>query len=156
MSIMISMAPVSKPIGLALAQTAKLVGRAFDETLVRAGGSLPVWLVLRALAGGQHHTQRDLAAMLGIQGPTLTHHLNAMETEGLVTRVRLPDNRRVHRVSLTDAGEALFIRLRQAALRYDARLRRGIAADELSLMQDLLARLAANASRAVPADGADE
>lgn len=141
-----------KPIGLALVQTAKFVGRAFDETLTRAGGSMPTWLVLRALAGGRHRTQSELAATVGIRGPTLTHHLNGMEAQGWVTRERLADNRRVHRVSLTDAGEALFARLRQTAVAYDARLRRGIGADELAVMHDLLDRLAANAAGLAPRD----
>jgi MarR family transcriptional regulator for hemolysin len=42
-----------------------------------------------------------------------------MEAEGLVTRRREPTNRRVHRVELTDAGQALFQRLRGVAVDFD-------------------------------------
>ena len=38
--------PPRTPIGLELARSARTVGRAFDEALSAAGGSLPVWLVL--------------------------------------------------------------------------------------------------------------
>src|ERR671932_2471003 len=104
--------PPRTPIGLHLAQVAKVVNRAFDEALAQAGGSLPVWLVLVALKSRQSASQRQLADAVGIQGPTLTHHLNAMESAGLLTRRRDPENRRVHLVELTSAGEQLFVQLR--------------------------------------------
>jgi len=40
------MRPARTPIGLKLNRTARIVGRAFDQALTEAGGSLPVWLVL--------------------------------------------------------------------------------------------------------------
>ncbi len=43
-----------------------------------------------------------------------------METRGLITRRRDPDNRRIHVVELTAAGEEAFLRLRQAAMACDA------------------------------------
>ena len=93
--------PDAEPIGLLLTRTAKAVSRAFDQALTEAGGSLPTWLVLVSLKGGAHGAQRELADAVGIEGPTLTHHLNRMETAGLVTRRRDPENRRAHRVELT-------------------------------------------------------
>src|SRR5919202_2946837 len=107
--------PPRTPIGLHLVQVAKVVNRAFDDALARAGGSLPVWLVLIALKSRQVANQRELADAVGIQGPTLTHHLNAMESAGLLTRRRDPENRRVHLGELTSAGEQLFVPLRDAA-----------------------------------------
>jgi MarR family transcriptional regulator for hemolysin len=141
--------PRTPPIGLHLAAAARAVSRAFDEALGEAGGSLPVWLVLLNLKlRGQMANQRELAAAVGIREATLTHHLNAMESDGLLTRRRDPGNRRVHLVELTDAGEAAFTRLRDAALAFDRRLRRGIGAGELSAFEDVLNRLAANVAPA--------
>jgi MarR family transcriptional regulator for hemolysin len=132
------------PIGLNLARAARVVSRAFDEALGEAGGSLPVWLVLLNLKIGRAANQRRLAEAVGVTEATLTHHLNAMEAAGLVTRRRDPDNRRIHVVELTDAGEAAFLRLREAATAFDRRLRRGLRADEVSTLEDVLNRLAAN------------
>ena len=106
--------PTTEPIGLQLTRTAKAVSRAFDDALAEVGGSLPTWLVLVSLKSRTHGAQRELAAAVGIEGPTLTHHLNRMEASGLVTRRRDPANRRVHRVELTEAGEATFARLLEA------------------------------------------
>ena len=116
------------PLGLSLARAARVVSRAFDEALGDAGGSLPMWLVLLNLKIGRAANQRRLAEAVGVTEATLTHHLNAMETAGLVTRRRDPDNRRIHVVELTDAGEAAFLRLREAAMAFDRRLRRGVSA----------------------------
>ena len=138
--------PERLPIGLHLARTAKSVSRAFDEALAQAGGSIPVWLVLISVKSRQAGNQRELAEAVGIKEATLTHHLNAMDAQGLVTRRRDPANRRVHLVELTDAGEAAFLRLRDAAMAFNERLRRGFADDEISALEGLLDRLERNAT----------
>jgi MarR family transcriptional regulator, transcriptional regulator for hemolysin len=136
--------PDEEPIGLLLTRTAKVVSRAFDEALTEAGGSLPAWLVLVSLEGQAHGAQREIAEAVGVEGPTLTHHLNRMEAAGLVTRRRDPDNRRAHRVELTDAGEAAFRRLVQTVATFDARLRAGFSDRELTALRGLLDRLHTN------------
>ena len=136
--------PVRQPLGLHLAQVAKVVGRAFDDALAEAGGSLPVWLVLISLKSRQAASQRQVAEAAGIQGATLTHHLNAMESAGLVTRRRDPANRRVHVVELTPAGDALFLRLRDAAMTFDKQLRSGLPDRGIGQLEDLLTQLRRN------------
>jgi MarR family transcriptional regulator for hemolysin len=120
------------------------VSRAFDDALAQAGGSVPVWLVLISLKSRPVRNQRELAEAVGIREATLTHHLNAMDEQGLITRRRDPANRRVHLVELTESGEAAFQRLRGAATAFDQRLRAGLTGDELSQLEALLGRLAAN------------
>ena len=141
-----------EPIGLQLTRTAKMVNRAFDEALAEADGSLPVWLVLVSLKAQRHGKQRELAEAVGIEGPTLTHHLNRMEAAGLLTRRRHPQNRRVHQVELTDDGEAMFHRLRQAVVAFDRRLRAGLADEEIAALSGLLGRLRANVAAPKPAE----
>ena len=109
------MKPIRPPIGFVLNQTSKAVARAFDDAMVEAGGSLPVWLVLLSLAPGGQRSQSDLAQAVGVKGPTLTHHLNGLEADGLIVRARDPADRRSHQVSLTPDGRARFLHLRQTA-----------------------------------------
>jgi MarR family transcriptional regulator, transcriptional regulator for hemolysin len=139
-----TMRPARTPIGLQLTRAARTVSRGFDEALGDSGGSLPVWLVLVNVKADRRANQREIAGAMGISEATLTHHLNAMELEGLITRRRDPTNRRVHVVELTEAGEAAFVRLRDAAVAFDRRLLRGISDGEAGQLQDLLGRLAAN------------
>jgi len=142
--------PARLPIGRQLARAAKSVGRAFDDALADAGGSLPVWLVLLSLKSRPLRNQRELAEAVGIQQATLTHHLNVMDAQGLVTRRRDPANRRVHLVELTEAGEAAFLRLRDAALAFDERLRRGVTDRDLDDLEGLLGRLERNVADGDP------
>jgi len=143
--------PFPLPIGLRLAQASRTVERAFDAALAEAGGSLPVWLVLLNLKVRRPANQRELAEAVGITGATLTHHLNAMHAQGLVARTRDDANRRVQVVTLTEAGEAAFLRLREAAVTFDARLRAGFAEADLATLAADLDRLAANAGAEDPA-----
>jgi MarR family transcriptional regulator, transcriptional regulator for hemolysin len=137
-------APVPLPIGLRLSQTARAVERAFDDALGAAGGTLPVWLILLNLKLRKPANQRELAEAVGVREATLTHHLNAMDARGLVTRTRDAANRRVQVVALTEAGEAAFARLRDAAAAFDAQLRAGLGEADLATLSTLLGRLAAN------------
>src|SRR4051812_30859327 len=138
--------PLEEPIGLLVTRTAKSLSRSFDAALAAHGGSLASWLVLTSLASGLHGSQRSIAAEVGVEGPTLTHHLNRMETEGLVTRKRDPHNRRVHQVDLTDQGRQAFGSLLGAVQSFDEQLRHGFSDDELATLRHLLGRLAANAA----------
>ena len=138
--------PAREPLGLHLTRVSRIVSRAFDEALAEAGGSLPVWVVLISLKSGQTSSQRELAGAAGIQGATLSHHLDAMESAGLVTRRRDPRNRRLHLVELTPDGDALFARLREVAFAFDQRLRAGLTEHDVDRLEALLARLRDNAS----------
>jgi MarR family transcriptional regulator, transcriptional regulator for hemolysin len=136
--------PPRPPVGLQLTRASRLVTRAFDDALSAAGGSLPVWLVLISLKTQQLGSQRQLAESVGVREATLSHHLNAMVDQGLLTRERDPANRRVHQVRLTEAGEAVFVQLRSAAFEFDQRLRSGVSDGQVATFERLLGRLVDN------------
>lgn len=147
------MRPPGQPIGLQLARTAKAVSRAFDDALATAGGSLPVWLILLSLRSGSVATQRELADAVGIRDATLTHHLGAMDSDGLVIRYRDPADRRIQKVALTEAGEAAFQRMRGAAMTFDRQLRDGLSDRDLAIATRILDQLRANVTVVRPAGG---
>jgi MarR family transcriptional regulator for hemolysin len=134
---------VFPPIGLRLARTSRVVTQAFERAMAEAGGSASIWQVLLLVRSEQWGTQAQMAEAMGVTGATLTHHLNAMEAQGLVRRWRETSNRRVQRVELTDAGAARFDRLRDVAVRHDARLRSKLSDDETAQLAELLDRLQA-------------
>src|SRR6204780_4579905 len=141
-------APFPLPIGLRFNQTARAVERAFDEALGEVGGTLPIWLILLNLKIRKPANQRELAEAVGVREATLTHHLNAMDARGLVTRTRDAANRRVQVVALTEVGEATFVRLREIAVAFDAKLRADLADADLATLSTLLGHLAANVGAA--------
>lgn len=134
------------PIGLALARTARTVSQAFDRAMQEAGGSASTWQVLLLVRSRDWGTQSQMAEAMGITGATLTHHLNGLEEKGLVRRWREKENRRVQRVELTSQGEAMFDRLREAAMAHDERLRSRLGAEEAGQLAGLLEKLAAGVS----------
>jgi MarR family transcriptional regulator for hemolysin len=139
-----------EPIGLVVSRTGRLLSRTFDDVLSAAGGSLPVWLVVTAIKRGDHTMQRDIASAIGIEDATLTHHLNRMEAAGLITRRRIPENRRSQLVELTGEGDKLFSKLLAAVVTFDRRLCDGFDDDDLTELRSLLGRLRANLTPGPP------
>ncbi len=133
--------PATQPIGLQLSRTARTVTQAFERAMAEAGGSAATWQVLLLVRSQQWERQSQLAAAMGITGATLTHHLNALERQGLIRRWREEGNRRVQRVELTDEGAARFDSLRDVAMRHDKRLRALLSAEETAALAAALDKL---------------
>ena len=138
------MRPRGTPIGLQLARASKVVGRAFNEALAEVGGSLPIWLILTTLRGDAHPSQQKLARAVGVEGPTLTRHLDQLEAAGLVRRVPHPDDRRGVRVEPTEAGLALHARMLEVVIAFNRRLTAGLSQSDLARLRELLDALEAN------------
>ncbi|MCA9877420.1 MAG: winged helix-turn-helix transcriptional regulator [Thermomicrobiales bacterium] len=148
--------PTSTPLGIELARTAREVGRAFEQALEAAGGSRPMWLILLALKQQPLANQRQIAARVGIESATLTHHLNGLEAAGLLTRRRDPANRRVHVVELTPAGEAMFHQLRRVVGAFDQQLHTGLDARQVAVLRQCLAALRQSVASPHPAPAPTE
>ena len=132
-----------QPIGLQLTRTARVLAQEFDRAMADEGSSAPVWQVLLLIRSKQWGQQSEMAKAMGVTGATLTHHLNALERQGLVRRWREDSNRRVQRVELTDDGIGLFGRLRAVAMRHDKRLRSHLTDEEAEQLGALLEKLRA-------------
>ncbi|GAB2472059.1 MarR family winged helix-turn-helix transcriptional regulator [Promicromonospora xylanilytica] len=133
-----------RPVAVTMWHTVQRVMRSFDALLTEEGGSWQVWHILLALHQGTPATQRELARAVGIREATLTHHLRGMEERGLVLRTREASNRRVQRIEVTEAGAALYRRLKTAAISFDRTLRGAVGQDEADVdaFFDTLRRLA--------------
>jgi MarR family transcriptional regulator for hemolysin len=128
------------PVGLRLTRTSRAVSQAFERAMAEAGGSAAAWQVLLLVRSGQWGTQAGMAEAMGITPATLTHHLKALEAQGLVERTRGSD-RRVQQVALTEDGAALFERLRRVAQHHDERLRSILGEEDSTRLAALLERL---------------
>ena len=132
---------IDSPIGFLIAQTAKTTTRQFEQRLVAAGGSLASWLVLLSLHEAGWKLQAAIAEDVGILASTLTHHLNAMEKKNLILRKRTAEDRRSHRVEITKAGRAHFIKMRANALAYDAQLRQAMSSKDMAIFRKHLVQI---------------
>jgi MarR family transcriptional regulator, transcriptional regulator for hemolysin len=136
--------PGLEPLGRQLVFTAKAMREAFEATLVRAGGSLGSWMVMSAIAEVHGMTQAALASHAHLEGATITHHVDRLESAGLVRRVLDPADRRVRRLELTPAGVELHARMMTAAIELQTTLMAGLRRDEKEVMARCLELIQAN------------
>lgn len=128
-------------LGRVVAMTGKLVREQFDRSLAGVDSSLNTYVVLRTVAAQPGLSQRQLAASLSIEGPTLTHHLDRLSADGLIVRVRDAGDRRVYRVAVTAAGEAHLGRVERHAAEFDEDLRSMFTPAEIAALLELLTRI---------------
>src|SRR5579862_5130665 len=123
-----------EPVGRQLVFTAKSMREAFEDMLAAEGATLPSWVVLSALADVGCVTQGALATHVHLEGATITHHVDRLEKAGLVRRQLDPDDRRVRRLELTDAGAELHARLLGAVIRLQQRVLAGIDPADMAVL----------------------
>jgi len=132
---------MEEPLGRQLSITGRMVRERFDGCLGHHGSSLATWSVLRTADEEAGLSQRELAARMSIESPTLVRHLDRMEHEGLIARCRDDHDRRVVRVSLTAAGREQYRTLRGVAASLDAQLRSLLSPHEIETLEQVLPRI---------------
>jgi DNA-binding MarR family transcriptional regulator len=86
--------------------------------------------------------QSDLAAMLGMDPTNVVALLNELEADDLVQRLRSPQDRRRHTVSLTDAGRARLKEIEDLLTGVEQRVLDPLTAAEQQTLYTLLSRVA--------------
>jgi MarR family transcriptional regulator for hemolysin len=100
----------------ALHATARSWRIALDARLKDLGVGQSGWLTIAILAKSKDElSQRALADQLGVEGPSVVAMLDRLEAAGLVLRAPSPTDRRVKLIHLTDAGRALYAKVRKQA-----------------------------------------
>jgi MarR family transcriptional regulator for hemolysin len=100
----------------ALHGTARAWRLAIDKRLKHLGIGQAGWMTIAMVAKSKEAmSQRALADLVGVEGPSMVSMLDRLEREGLVTRAPSPTDRRVKLVHLTDAGTALYKQVRKEA-----------------------------------------
>jgi MarR family transcriptional regulator for hemolysin len=114
----------------------------FEARLAEQGATLQDWiLLLQAHHADIELSQAELAERMGIGPPALVRHLDRLEGAGLLVRRRDPRDRRITRISLTDAGRARQRQLVATTGQLDAELRALATEEELVTFFAVLDRL---------------
>jgi len=95
-----------------LNQTAILVGRIVSEALAVEGTHRYQLAALATLDAFGALSQAELCRLTNIDRSDMNAVVNALEAEGIVTRVSDPDDRRQNIVEMTETGKARFERLK--------------------------------------------
>lgn len=100
----------------ALHTTARAWRQAVDARLKDLGISQAGWMTIAMVAKADAAlSQRQLADLLGVEGPTIVAMVDRLVTAGLVLRAPSPLDRRVKLIRLTDAGQALYGKVKERA-----------------------------------------
>ncbi|TFW34670.1 MarR family winged helix-turn-helix transcriptional regulator [Massilia horti] len=126
----------------ALHATARSWRLALDARLKDLGVGQSGWLTIAMIAKSKVDlSQRALADLLAVEGPSVVAMVDRLEQAGLVTRAPDPGDRRVKLVLLTDAGRALYAKVRTQADAFRASVLAGVDPDELAAATRLLEAL---------------
>jgi MarR family transcriptional regulator for hemolysin len=107
------------------------------------------WRPLVALGRlGDGVRQKDLAATLLIEGPSLVRLLDDLESHGLIERREDPTDRRAKTIHLTVEGRAAYRRLKEIAGRFAARTLACVSDEEFQVCVNVLDRIEARLNAA--------
>ena len=118
-----------------------------DARLQQEGLTDAVWrplVHLAKLGDGVH--QKDLAASLGIERPSLVRLLDALERDGFVERNADKNDRRARCLRLTPAGQAIVAQVRPRIQEMEQELLAGLPEDRVLLGVEELPPLGVAAS----------
>ena len=124
--------PVGRDFGFRLSRIARRLRQAVDAELGAFGLTEATWRPLAYVGRlGEGVRQKELAAALGIEGPTLVRLLDGLERRGLIERREGEADRRARGIFLTPDGRELMERVTAISEGVQARLLRGIPAPDL-------------------------
>lgn len=129
---------------MALHATAREWRIAIDKRLKDLGVGQSGWMTIAMIAKAKEPlSQRALADLLGIEGPSVVSMLDRLERDGLVRREPSPLDRRVKLAHLTDDGRALYAKVREEADAFRSAMLEGLDPATLNAAADLLEGLRA-------------
>jgi MarR family transcriptional regulator, transcriptional regulator for hemolysin len=122
------------PLTKRLAFLGKEIHEEFAAMLAEHGCTMPTWAVLFQVHRNRGLSQVQLAALIGIEGPTLARHLDKLTADGLVERHRDPQDRRILRVALTPQGQQRWEELKDVRSQFEDRLTRGLSDEQKAVL----------------------
>ncbi|TVP16147.1 transcriptional regulator SlyA [Shewanella sp. KCT] len=129
-----------------VARLARLWRMVADAELAPLGLTHSRWSVLWKLYRmGQQTSQKDLAEALEIELASLMRTLSQLEQQALIERHCCEHDKRVRRVSLTQAGQDLLAFIRQRIIDLRAELYQGVSPEQLEAFEFVLNRISENA-----------
>jgi MarR family transcriptional regulator for hemolysin len=100
----------------ALHGSARLWRLALDKRLKHLGIGQSGWMTIATIAKADAPmSQRALADLVGVEGPSMVAMLDRLERDGYVMRAPCPNDRRVKLAHLTEAGRTVFGEVRKEA-----------------------------------------
>ncbi|ABA73212.1 MULTISPECIES: MarR family transcriptional regulator [Pseudomonas] len=131
--------------GMQLAQMSRGWRAELDRRLAGLGLSQARWLVLLHLARFEEApTQRELAQSVGVEGPTLARLLDSLESQGLVQRQSVMEDRRAKKIVLCSPALPLIEQIETIATQLRKELFEGVDEADLKVCMRVHGHILAN------------
>ena len=101
-------------------------------------------ILLHLWTQGHEMGQEQLVEQLDVSKPAVSRTLNSLETKGYVTRQRDPDDKRAHRIRLTDKALEIGPAVEQVYNHVYTLAMQGISQEEFDYFVSLFARMSKN------------
>ncbi|WP_189039576.1 MarR family winged helix-turn-helix transcriptional regulator [Streptomyces daqingensis] len=140
----------------ALSRLDRRMNVAYGRQLVTLGLGHAEWEVLKELvmAGSPYQLwPGTIAKRLGLTPAAMTHRIDRMLAQGLVTRERDPDNRVRVIIGITDEGREKWLQVMRKASVFEEDLLQDLTRSERGLLGELLTRLLRRVEDAQPDAG---
>ncbi|GAA0482055.1 MarR family winged helix-turn-helix transcriptional regulator [Streptomyces stramineus] len=148
--------PQVEKVVSALSRLNRRMNVAYGRQTAELGISNSEWEVLKALvlAGDPYRMgPGDLAKRLGLTPAAMTHRIDRMVAEGLVTRERDENNRVRVIVGITEDGRAKWLEAMRMATVFEEDLLQDLSGDERGRLGEMLTRLLRRVEEAQPDAG---
>lgn len=132
----------SDSVGRFLNEASGRLMEALDRRAKSVGVTAAQWRVLIRIALEIDTTAADLCRTLRYDTGSMTRMLDRLENQGLIRRERSTEDRRVVRLALTEAGEAICPRLQQIGIGVLDHFLMDFTPAEVEQLTDLLKRFA--------------
>ena len=136
----------AKPIPFMFGQIGRLQHHCIRRMVGPLGLSRGQQHIILAIAEREGAAQSELAAAIPIRPASMTCALQRLERAGFIERRNDPDDQRISRVYLSEAGRQFLFPLRQTVNALHERALQGFAPEEIRTLRGYLERICDNLS----------
>ena len=138
------MASNEERFSMALHNTMRIWRQALDRRLKDLGVSQAGWMAIAHIAKSKDAlSQIELANRLNVEGPTVVSLVDRLVKAHLVERVPSETDRRIKYVVLTEAGQAIYAKVKVVADAYRKEVFAGVDKDRLQVAVEVLEEIQA-------------
>ena len=136
---------IREHVGITIGRTARTWRTKLDEQLSPLGLTQARWLVLMHLSRmGGESLQKELAFIVGVEGPTLVRVLDGLERLGLVQRLGVEGDKRARLIRLTPQADSVISDIMRIGIKLRGEALAGISDQDLESFFRVLEAILAN------------
>ena len=136
---------IREHVGITIGRTARTWRTKLDERLSPLGLTQARWLVLMHLSRmGGESLQKELAFIVGVEGPTLVRVLDGLERLGLVQRLGVEGDKRARLIRLTPQADSVISDIMRIGIKLRGEALAGISDQDLESFFRVLETILAN------------